>query len=56
MKTKSKKMSSYTVLVQFKDEEWIVDAESEDEALEKTIDLVSSEESTHVVEKVEILK
>ncbi len=49
-------MSSYTVLVKFMEEEWIVEADSEDEALEKTIDLVTAKDSTHVVEKVEILE
>ena len=49
-------MSSYTVLVKFMEEEWIVEADSEDEALEKTIDLVTNEESTHKVLKVEILE
>jgi|TARA_R110002096_G_scaffold20975_3_gene68504 hypothetical protein len=38
------------------EEEWIVEADSEDEALEKTIDLVTNEESTHKVLKVEILE
>ena len=49
-------MSSYTVLVKFIEEEWIVEADSEDEALEKTIDVVTNEESTHKVLKVEILE